>query len=168
MRRRPCARGTCPHCLQFQPIFHSWAEHAPSDVTVRVCPVAWQPKYLPFTETYFALEALGLLDKVSLPFCESVIYQTHSYNFESAAADIRSFMEQQGIDGEKWTKTVSSFGVRNKARISTQLWQAYQIDSTPMIGVGGRFTTGPHLVGTRNATPACIDYLVEQCRRARS
>ena len=77
-------------------------------------------------------------------------------------------MEQQGIDGEKWTKTVSSFGVRNKARISTQLWQAYQIDSTPMIGVGGRFTTGPHLVGTRNATPACIDYLVEQCRRARS
>lgn len=159
---------TCPHCLQFQPIFHSWAEHAPSDVTVRVCPVAWQPKYLPFTETYFALEALGLLDKVSLPFFESVIYQTHSYNFESAAADIRSFMEQQGIDGEKWTKTVSSFGVRNKARISTQLWQAYQIDSTPMIGVGGRFTTGPHLVGTRNATPACIDYLVEQCRRARS
>ena len=159
---------TCPHCLQFQPIFHSWAEHAPSDVTVRVCPVAWQPKYLPFTETYFALEALGLLDKVSLPFFESVIYQTHSYNFESAAADIRSFMELQGIDGEKWTKTVSSFGVRNKARISTQLWQAYQIDSTPMIGVGGRFTTGPHLVGTRNATPACIDYLVEQCRRARS
>ena len=103
---------TCPHCLQFQPIFHSWAEHAPSDVTVRVCPVAWQPKYLPFTETYFALEALGLLDKVSLPFFESVIYQTHSYNFESAASDIRAFMETQGIDGEKWTKTVNSFGVK--------------------------------------------------------
>ena len=159
---------TCPHCLQFQPTFEAWTKNKPEDVTIRVCPVAWQPKYLPFTETYFALEALGLLDKVSLPFFESVIFQTHSYNFESAAADIRSFMEQQGIDGEKWTKTVSSFGVRNKARISTQLWQAYQIDSTPMIGVGGRFTTGPHLVGTRNATPACIDYLVEQCRRARS
>ena len=158
---------TCPHCLQFQPVFKAWASHAPADVVIRVCPVAWQPTFLQFTATYFALEALGLLDKASLPFFESVIYQTHSYNFESAASDIRAFMETQGIDGEKWTKTVNSFGVKNKARISTQLWQAYQIDSTPMVGVGGRFTTGPHLVGTRNATPACIDYLIEQCRRNR-
>ncbi len=158
---------TCSHCLQFQPVFEKWKANVPDDVTVRICPVAWQPKLLPFTETYFALEALGLLDKISLPFFESVIYQTRSYNFDSAAADIRAFMLEQGVDAAKWDSTVGSFGVRNKARIATQLWQAYQIDSTPMIGVGGRFATGPHLVGTRNATPACIDYLIEQCRRSR-
>lgn len=158
---------TCPHCLQFQPTFEAWTKNKPDDVTIRVCPVAWQPKYMPFTETYFALEAMGLLEKHSLPFFESVIYQTREYNFNAATADIRAFMVSQGIDGAAWDKAMSSFGVKNKARIASQLWRAYQIDSTPMVGVGGLFTTGPHLVGTRQATAGCIDYLVEQVRRAR-
>ena len=158
---------TCPHCLQFQPVFEAWAKTAPEDVVIRVCPVAWQPKYLPFTETYFALAALGLLEKHSLPFFESVIYQTREYNFNNASADIRAFMTSQGVDGALWDKTMNSFGVKNKARIASQLWRAYQIDSTPMVGVGGLYTTGPHLVGTKNATPGCIDYLIEQVRRSR-
>ena len=77
---------TCPHCLQFHPVFHEWAQKAPEDVSIRICPVAWQPKYLPFTDTYFALEALGLLDSLSMPFFESIIYQTRSYNFDSASS----------------------------------------------------------------------------------
>ena len=47
------------------------------------------------------------------------------------------------------------------------LWNAYQIDSTPMVGVGGKFTTGPHLAGSRQGTPAVIDYLVDQMRTLR-
>ena len=50
---------TCSHCLQFDPVFAEWAKTAPEDVTIRVCPVAWQPKYLPFTDTYFALRSPG-------------------------------------------------------------------------------------------------------------
>jgi thiol:disulfide interchange protein DsbA len=156
---------TCPHCLRFEPVWNKWAKTAAADVNVRVCPVAWQPKYEPFADTYFALEALGLLDKLSEPFFESVIYQTHSYDFGSAAKDIRSFMVEKGVDGAKWDAAVSSFGVKNKTRRATALWQAYQIDSTPMVGVGGRYSTGAHLVGTREATPACIDYLVDLCRK---
>ena len=76
-------------------------------------------------------------------------------------------MAEQGVDAKQWERTMRSFGVQNKARIATQLWQAYRIDSTPMIGVAGRFTTGPHLVGTRNATPACLDYLINEARRLR-
>ena len=44
---------TCPHCLQFAPHFEKWAKTAPKDVTIRVCPVAWQQKFQPFTQTYF-------------------------------------------------------------------------------------------------------------------
>ena len=158
---------TCPHCLQFHPVFEEWAKQAPADVSIRICPVAWQPKYLPFTDTYFALEALGLLDKLSLQFFESVIYQTRSYNFDSASGDIRAFMVENGVDGAKWDATVNSFGVKNKSRSAVMLWNAYQIDSTPMVGIGGKFTTGPHLTGSRQATPECIDYLVEQVRKLR-
>ena len=35
------------------------------------------------------------------------------------------------------------------------------------VGVGGKFTTGPHLAGSRQGTPAVIDYLVDQMRTLR-
>lgn len=158
---------TCPHCLQFAPHFEKWAKAAHQGVTVRICPVAWQPKLLPFTQTYFALEALGLLDRLHMPFFESVIYQEHPYNYENPSADIADFMKSKGVDPKKWEQTMRSFSVMNKSRQATQYWQSYQIDSTPMIGVGGVYTTGPHLVGTREGTPGCIDFLVEQVRRQR-
>lgn len=158
---------TCSHCLQFEPHFAKWAKTAPADVAIRICPVAWQPKLDPFTQTYFSLEALVLVDKLSMPFFESVIYQEHPYNFENPSADISDFMAKAGVDRQKWEQTMRSFSVMNKTRQARQLWNAYQIDSTPMIGVGGIYATGPHLVGTREGTPACIDYLIEQVRAQR-
>lgn len=79
---------TCSHCLAFEPVFHEWEKRLPEDVVVRVCPVAWNEKFLPFTQVYFALEAMGLLEKLHQPFFESVIYQTHVYDFENPVADI--------------------------------------------------------------------------------
>jgi thiol:disulfide interchange protein DsbA len=102
-----------------------------------------------------------------MPFFESIIYQTRSYNFDSATRDIHDFMVEAGVDGAKWDATFNSFGVKNKSRNATMLWNAYQIDSTPMVGVGGKFTTGPHLAGSRQGTPAVIDYLVDQMRTLR-
>jgi 8-oxo-dGTP diphosphatase len=74
-----------------------------------------------------------------MPFFESIIYQTRSYNFDSATRDIHDFMVEAGVDGAKWDATFNSFGVKNKSRNATMLWNAYQIDSTPMVGVGGKF-----------------------------
>ena len=42
---------TCPHCLQFDPIFKNWLKTTPADVSVRICAVAWQAKLLSFTQT---------------------------------------------------------------------------------------------------------------------
>ena len=76
-------------------------------------------------------------------------------------------MKTQGVDVAKFENTLRSFGVMNKSRVATQTWQAYQIDSTPLIGVGGIYSTGPHLVGSREETPACIDFLIEEVRKTR-
>lgn len=159
---------TCSHCLQFEPHFNKWAKTVAPDVTVRMCPVAWQPKLDPFTQAYFTLEALGLIDKLYDPFFESVIYQEHPYNFEDPAADIAKFMTGKGVDSAKWNQTMRSFSVMNKTRQARQMWQSYQIDSTPMVGVGGLYATGPHLVGSREGMGDCINFLVDQVRAQRA
>ena len=158
---------TCSHCLQFAPHWETWKKKAPQGVSVRVCPVAWTPDFLPFSTAYFALEALNLLPKLHMPFFESIIYQERTYTPKTAAEDIAAFMKDNGVDADLWNRTTRSFSVQNKTRQSQQLWLAYGIDSTPMIGVGGRFTTGPHLTGSREATPAMINWLVEEVRAGR-
>ena len=158
---------TCPHCLQFEPYFEKWLKTAPSDVAVKICPVAWQDQLLPFTQVYYALDALKLLDKLHLPFFESVIYQEHEYSAQDPLADIADFMKSKGVDMNAWNRTIRSFGVMNKSRVATQTWQNYRIDSTPMIGVGGLYATGPQLVGSREDTMPCVDELIELVRRQR-
>lgn len=155
---------TCPHCMQFEALFNEWAQKVPADVVVRTCPVAWQPKLRPFTQTYYTLEALQLLDKLHIPFFESVVYQTHHYDFESATKDILNFMVEQGVNAKDWERTFRSFTVQNKTRQARKLWQQYRIDSTPMIGIAGQYTTGPHLAGTRVKTLQCVDELIQLVR----
>ncbi len=155
---------TCPHCFQFQPTFERWVETAPDDVEVVICPVAWTPRQLPLTKTFFALEMLGLKGKLSNRFFQSVYYETHPYSFDTLDDDIQAFMVENGVNPQKWRYAYNSFGVMTNAQRATKLWQSYRIDSTPMVGVGGRYTTGPHLVGTREGTPAVIDFLIEKCR----
>ena len=158
---------TCPHCLQFVPYMNTWKKHLPENVSVRVCPVAWTPDFLPFTQTYFALEQLGELPRLHLPFFESVIYQERSYSPQSAENDILGFMKDNGIDPDHWNRAMKSFSVQNKTRLSTQTWQAYGIDSTPMLGVAGRFPTGPHLAGSREETLELVNWLIDEVRQTR-
>ena len=157
----------CPHCIQFEPVFHAWAQNLPQDVVVNVCPVAWQPKLLPFTQAYYALQALDLQDKLHQRFFESVVYQERSYDMNAPASDIRAFMVDNGVDGAIWDKTMRSFSVHNKARLAMQTWQVNGVDSTPSVAVAGLYLTGPHLAGTRRATTQCLDYLIEKVRRER-
>ena len=76
-------------------------------------------------------------------------------------------MTKNGVDAEKWKSAIRSFGVKNKNRVAFQTWQTYQIDSTPMVGIGGRFITGPHMVGSRNAMPAALNWMIDQIRQER-
>lgn len=159
---------TCPHCLQFAPYAEAWKKNLPKDVAVRVCPVAWSPKYLPFAQTYFALKQLGELERLHMPFFESVVYQERTYTPDTCARDIAGFMKDNGIDPELWKKTMRSFNVQNQTRKATQTWNAYGIDSTPMIGVAGRYTTGPHLTSSREDTINLINTLIEKVRTDRA
>ncbi len=158
---------TCPHCYQFQPIFEHWAQNLADDIEVVICPVAWNDHQLPLTKTFYALEMLGLQSTLSNRFFESVYYETHPYSFETLDQDILAFMVANGVDETQWRQAYNSFGVMASSQRATKLWQDYGIDSTPMVGVGGRFITGPHLVGSREKTPIVIDFLIEQCRLAK-
>ena len=156
---------TCPHCFRFDPIIEPWSKKLPSWIDFKLNPVAWDSRLDPFVKTYYALESLGLLPKLHMKFFESVIYQTHKD--ENPAADIADFMVKAGVNAKQWNSAYNSFGVANKTRAASRLWQSYGIDATPMIGIDGKYVTGPHMTPTRESDLVVVETLAQRARKAR-
>ena len=151
---------TCPHCLKFEPFLEQWQKTAPAWVDFRQVPVAWDSRTEPFVKAYYALQALNLLPQLHMKFFESVIYQNRVY--DNLDKDILDFMVQAGVGADKWKSAYQSFGVASKTKAATRTWQSYGVEATPMVGIGGRYLTGPHLTKTRENCLKVIDFLAQK------
>lgn len=158
---------TCPHCLQFEPYFAKWLETKPADVNVTFSPVSWQKETVPFSLTFYALKHLGWYDRLSLPFFESVVYQTRVYRFETLYKDIDGFMQRNKKDLAQWHAALGNPEVIAQTQEAIARWLDHQIDATPMVAVDGHYVTAPHLVGGNQKTIDMVNELIEKVRQER-
>lgn len=160
---------TCPHCLQFAPTMEAWMETLKSQTDVQVVPVpvAWTEDYSIFSRTYFSLQALNRLSDLHMPFWNWVIREEHEWtNVQELEADIAKWISTNGkIDQAKWNSLVKSFSIVGKYRQATQLWKMYGVESTPCVGIAGRYITAPHLAGTRQGAVDTANFLIDQIRQ---
>src|ERR1700741_3692543 len=54
----------CPHCYSLQPPLETWLKRKPADVEFRRVPAVLDNSWLQLARTYYAIEAMGLLDKL--------------------------------------------------------------------------------------------------------
>jgi protein dithiol oxidoreductase (disulfide-forming) len=132
----------CPHCYNLQPALKSWLKSAPKDVEFKRMPTVFRESWVPLTRTYYALEAIGALEKMHDDVFN--IVQQNSVNL----GDKRLLLEwaaKRGIDTKKLGEAYDSFTVQTKTQRSLQLTRAYGITGTPSVVVGGRYLTGPSM-----------------------
>ena len=79
-------------------------------------------------------------------------------------ATAQAYAAANGIDRKQWIDTYNSFSIAARANRAGQIWRAYNVDGTPMMGVDGKFTTAPSMVGSREGSLIVLDYLVQQAR----
>ncbi|MCF0253505.1 MAG: hypothetical protein HUK26_04135 [Duodenibacillus sp.] len=153
---------TCPHCLQFAPSMEDYAKGVAGNPGVKVVPVpvAWTAEYEIFPRVYYSFEQMGRMD-LHLPFWDFVLHEDHTWDDQAAVKrDVLKWIEGKGIARDAWEKVLMSFAVSGKVRQAGDLWKNYGIDATPMVGVGGRYLTAPHMAGTRPGCIDCIEFLV--------
>ena len=75
------------------------------------------------------------------------------------------WMSKHGITVEDWQKMIKSFSVVSQTRQATRTWKHYGVDSTPSIGIAGRYITAPHLVGTRQGPVDMTLRLIQMIRK---
>ncbi len=136
----------CPHCYNLQPSLKAWLKNAPSDVEFRRQPTVFRESWIPLTRTFYALDAIGLLDK----FHDEVFETVHKQNVNLGNRQILlDWAGRRGIDTKKLAEAYDSFSVQTKSQRAVQMTRAYGITGTPSVVVGGRYLTGPSM--TTNA-----------------
>jgi thiol:disulfide interchange protein DsbA len=150
----------CPHCFSFDPTLDAWVKTLPPDVYFRRVPVGFIGPAL--QKMFFALEEIGQLEAMHRKVFAALHVQHTRLNTES---EITAFLVANGVDGAKYSDAYKSFAVNTKLSRGQQIVNAYKVDSVPMVGVQGRYTTSPAQAGTHERTVPVMDYLIQRARQ---
>ena len=132
----------CSHCYDFEPLLKSWLKTRPKDVEFRYVPAVFNERMLPLAKTYYALEELGLLDRLH----ERVYEAIHEKRANLADRGVMiKWIAEQGVDAKKFETIYDSFSVDSKAQRAGQLTRGYRVTATPYVAVAGKYLAAPSL-----------------------
>ena len=133
----------CPHCYEFEPNLKSWLKTKPKKAEFRYVPAVFNERMIPLAKIYYALEELGLLEKLH----DKVYYAIHQQQLNLIErAILLKWMGEQGVDSKKFEATYDSFSVNNKVQRAAQMTRNYHVPGTPYLIIGGRYLTGPSMI----------------------
>ena len=152
----------CPHCYDFEPELNAWLKRQPKDVIFRKVPVAFRDDFMPHSQLFYALEAMGKGDALN----DKVMYVMHKENKRLMTEnEIADWAASQGIDRNTFLATYRSFAVVSKARAARQMADAYRIDGVPTVVMQGRYVTSPSIAGTKAKAISVMEHLEQKIRK---
>ena len=155
---------SCPHCNAFEPTLEAWVKRAPAQVLLRRVPVAFRDDFVPQQRLYYALEALGLVEKLHA----KVFAAIHAQKLQLVKGDaIADWVATQGVDKAKFVDQYNSFSVSTKATRATQLQNMYRVEGVPAMGVAGRFYTDGTLARNMERVLQVVEFLMAEVRAGR-
>jgi len=151
----------CPHCYDFDPDLMAWVKRQPKDVVFRRVPVAFRDDFLPHSQLFYTLQAMGK-SNLDIKVMDTI---HHSNNHLLTESEIADWAVTQGLDRNTFLTTYHSFAVVSKVRAAKQLAEAYRIDGVPTVVIQGKYVTSPSIAGTKAKALLVMDYLVEKVRK---
>ena len=151
----------CPHCNAFEPALEAWIKRLPKDVSVRRVPVSFRDDFVPQQRLYYAIEAMGLTEKLHNKIFTAIHGEKLQLNKSDAIAD---WVAKQGVDKGKFLEQYNSFTVSTKATRATQLQNTYKVEGVPALGIAGRFYTDGTLAKNMDRGLLIADFLVSIVR----
>ena len=151
----------CTHCNAFEPTLEAWVKTVAKDVSVRRVPVAFRDDFVPQQRLFYALEAMGLLDKMHSKVFTAIHGEKLQFDKSEVIAD---WVAKQGVDKAKFLEQYNSFSVSTKATRATQLQNTYKVEGVPALGIAGRFYTDATLAKNMDRGLLITDFLVSIVR----
>ena len=161
----------CPHCNALQPSLGAWVKQKPADIEFRRVPAVLGQSWIPLTQVFYTLEALGLTARLH----DDVFTAIHTNKVRlQDPKTLFGWVAKHGVDRKKFEDTYNSFGVRSRVQRAIDMSRTYNIPGTPAIVIDGRYLTAPHLGLGKGAALSyeryfqVVDHVVALARKARA
>lgn len=161
----------CPHCNSLQPSLDTWLKKKPADVEFRRVPAVLGQSWIPLTQAFYTLEALGLTEKLH----QDVFAAIHKDKVRLQDPNtLFDWVAKRGTDRKKFSDTYNSFGVRSRVQRAIDMSRNYNIPGTPALVIDGRYLTAPHLGITQGSGLSyeryfkVVDHVIAVARKARA
>lgn len=161
----------CPHCNNLQPSLRAWLKRKPADVEFKRVPAVFQESWIPLTKAYYAIEAMGLVEKLHHEVFAAIHEQKQRLSDTRVLFD---WIAKRGVDRQKFIDTYNSFAVQARTQRSIDVTGKYDIPGTPAVVVDGRYLTAPSMTLNPNNTInyerylQVLDQVIAMARKARA
>lgn len=155
---------TCPHCYAFEPKVKAWAAKLPPDVAFVRVPASFGPTGPLLSRSYYAAEAMGVLEKLHPAFFNAIHKEHRSLASEE---DVLKLVSEQGVDQGAFRAALHSFAVDGKTRRAQQLEVGYGITGVPAMTVNGKYGISMGRALGPDEMLKVADQLIEQERKGR-
>lgn len=155
---------SCPHCNAFEPTFDAWVRRVPKDVAVRRLPAGFRDDWVPQQRLFFALEAMGQLDRLHAKVFQAIHVEKLPLEREGLIA---GWVARQGVDKAKFLEHYNSLATTAKITRVGVLQDAFKVEGVPALGVAGRFYLDADLAKDMQRALQITDYLIAEVRAGR-
>lgn len=157
----------CPHCYHMEPQLAAWVKNLPKDVYFKRVPGLPQPAWAPMAKAYYAMEQLGVLEKLHSKLFEA-IHKQRTLRPDDEAATIDWITKQGGLDRKKVEAAFNSFSMNTKLMKAAQIFRASGATGVPALIIDGKYLTSSTMAGGNPQALQVADYLIERARQEKA
>lgn len=153
----------CIHCYQLEPQLHAWVKKLPDDVVFKRVPGLPRPDWAPMAKAYYAMETLGVLDKLHGKLFDA-IHKSRSLKPTDEAAAIDWVAKEGGLDKKKVQEAFNSFTSNTKLNRAAQIFRASGATGVPALIIDGKYVTSSSMAGGNVQVLKVADHLIAKAR----
>ncbi|HEX5539933.1 MAG TPA: thiol:disulfide interchange protein DsbA/DsbL [Methylophilaceae bacterium] len=157
----------CPHCYHLEPQLEAWVKTLPKDVYFKRVPGLPQPAWAPMAKAYYAMESLGVLDKLHSKLFDA-IHKQRALRPDDEAAVITWITNQGGLDRKKVEAAFNSFSTNTKLMKAAQIFRASGATGVPSLVIDGKYLTSSTMAGGNPQVLQVANELIEKARQEKA
>ncbi|MEQ1600195.1 MAG: thiol:disulfide interchange protein DsbA/DsbL [Methylophilaceae bacterium] len=156
----------CSHCYNFEPTVTSWVKSLSKDVTFKRVPGLPNPSWAPMAKTHYALEALGLTEKLHAKLFEA-IHKQKTLDPTNELAAIDWITKESGLNRKKVQEAFNSFSTSTQLNRAAQIFRASGATGVPSLVIDGKYITSLSTTNSNEELVRVANYLINQARNAK-
>ena len=146
----------CGHCDRFHPLLSAWKKTAGKDVRLHYLPAAWSLQDA-HARGYFALEALGELDRLHARMFDAIHREGSLPGRGASEQEVVVFLAGEGLDAARVRAAMTSPATDTRMNAAREYVARAGIRGTPSLIINGRYRVqGPSLQDSLRIAEALI------------